>query len=156
MVNVVQKLTILTPTFNRSKLLVNLFKSLQKQTCKDFVWVVVDDTETVVRNLGGQSLFKIQFLKKKNGGKHTAINYSITKIDTELVMIVDSDDMLTADAVETILNIHEKYGDNKRVGSYSFLRCDKNGMSIVPIERNEFIDNYQYKNSVKINDFILY
>lgn len=72
MVNVVQKLTILTPTFNRSKLLVNLFKSLQKQTCKDFVWVVVDDgseddTETVVRNLGGQSLFKIQFLKKKNG-----------------------------------------------------------------------------------------
>lgn len=151
MVNVVQKLTILTPTFNRSKLLVNLFKSLQKQTCKDFVWVVVDDgseddTETVVRNLGGQSLFKIQFLKKKNGGKHTAINYSITKIDTELVMIVDSDDMLTADAVETILNIHEKYGDNKRVGSYSFLRCDKNGMSIVPIERNEFIDNYiQYR-----------
>ena len=150
--NAVQKLTILTPTFNLSKLLVNLFKSLQEQTCKDFVWVVVDDgseddTETVVRDLAcGELLFKIQFFKKKNGGKHTAINYGIAKIDTELTMIVDSDDMLAADAVETILNVHRKYGDNKKIGSYSFLRCYKNGMPVVPIEGNEFIDNYiQYR-----------
>ena len=37
------KFTIFTPTFNRKELLEKLYKSLQKQTYKDFEWLIVDD-----------------------------------------------------------------------------------------------------------------
>ena len=37
------KFTIFTPTFNRKELLEKLYKSLQKQTFKDFEWLIVDD-----------------------------------------------------------------------------------------------------------------
>ena len=36
-------LSIVTPTFNRAKLLKNCFLSLQRQTNQDFEWIVVDD-----------------------------------------------------------------------------------------------------------------
>lgn len=51
-----------------------------------------------------ENLMNIRYDKKENGGKHTALNYGIRNIDTELTMIVDSDDLLTPDATETIFN----------------------------------------------------
>lgn len=38
-------ITVLTPTFNRGGLQ-SLWDSLQKQTVKDFEWLVVDDGST--------------------------------------------------------------------------------------------------------------
>ena len=37
------QITILTATYNRAHLLPDLYQSLCRQTCKDFIWVVVDD-----------------------------------------------------------------------------------------------------------------
>jgi len=39
-------ITVFTPTYNRKYLIKNLFKSLLKQTNKNFEWVVVDDGST--------------------------------------------------------------------------------------------------------------
>ena len=39
-------LTIITPTYNRAKLLPNLYESLQKQEDHNFVWLIVDDGST--------------------------------------------------------------------------------------------------------------
>ena len=36
------KFTIFTPTYNRENLLKKLYKSLKRQTFKDFEWVIVD------------------------------------------------------------------------------------------------------------------
>lgn len=43
--------------------------------------------------------FSIQYFFKENGGKHTALNYAVKKIESELTFIVDSDDTLTTDTV---------------------------------------------------------
>lgn len=40
------RLTILTPTYNRAHLLPQVFNRLQKQTVKDFEWLVIDDGST--------------------------------------------------------------------------------------------------------------
>lgn len=40
------KFTVFTPTFDRKELLEKLYKSLQKQTFKDFEWLIVDDGST--------------------------------------------------------------------------------------------------------------
>lgn len=140
-------LTIITPTFNRANLIKELFYSLEKQSNKDFKWLVVDDgstdnTEELFRSLIKSASFEIEYLKKPNGGKHTALNYGIREIESELILIVDSDDFLTEDAVDSILNIHAKYKNDNNIGSYTFLKGTDLYSPVVSIERDEFVDNY--------------
>lgn len=124
--------TILTPTYNRAKELVKLYNSLTKQTNMHFKWLVIDDgssdnTEIIINEWLKESKIKIQYIKKENSGKHKAINYAINYIDTELVFIVDSDDYLTEDAIDTIYKYYKKYKDDTRLCGYSFLRMYPDG-----------------------------
>ena len=48
-----KELTVLTPTYNRAKLLNKCYETLCKQTNKEFIWLIIDDgsiddTEKVV------------------------------------------------------------------------------------------------------------
>ncbi|MEG0952141.1 MAG: glycosyltransferase, partial [Niameybacter sp.] len=36
-------LTVFTPTYNRAHLLGQSYESLKRQTCKDFIWLIIDD-----------------------------------------------------------------------------------------------------------------
>lgn len=72
-------ITVLTPTFNRGGGLQSLWDSLQKQTVKDFEWLVVDDgssdgTKNLITQLQEKSDFPVRYIYKNNGGKHTALN----------------------------------------------------------------------------------
>ena len=105
--NVEAMITILTPTYNRGEELHKLYDSLKRQINKSFVWYIVDDgstdgTNKIVKAFQKENCVPIIYQKKDNGGKHTALNAAIPKIQTELTMIVDSDDCLTADATQTI------------------------------------------------------
>ena len=53
--------------------------------------------------------FMIEYHYKENGGKHTALNYSHPYIKSDWVVILDSDDILTNDAVEAAVSYIEKY-----------------------------------------------
>ena len=125
-------ITVLTPTFNRGGTLNNLYGSLQKQTVKDFEWLVVDDgstdgTKDLITQLQEKSDFPIRYIYKSNGGKHTALNVGIQTICSELTFIVDSDDCVTNDAVESILKIHKKYRSQNNICGYAFLRAFPDG-----------------------------
>ena len=125
-------ITVLTPTFNREGVLRSLWDSLQKQTVKDFEWLVVDDgstdgTKNLITQLQEKSDFPIRYIYKSNGGKHTALNVGIQTICSELTFIVDSDDCVTDDAVESILKIHKKYRSQNNIGGYAFLRAFPDG-----------------------------
>lgn len=124
--------TVLTPTFNRERVLRSLWDSLQKQTVKDFEWLVVDDgstdgTKNLITQLQEKSDFPIRYIYKSNGGKHTALNVGIQTICSELTFIVDSDDCVTDDAVESILKIHKKYRSQNNICGYAFLRAFPDG-----------------------------
>ena len=125
-------ITVLTPTFNRGGRLQSLWDSLQKQTVKDFEWLVVDDgstdgTKDLITQLQEKSDFPIRYIYKSNGGKHTALNVGIQTICSELIFIVDSDDCVTDDAVESILKIHKKYRSQNNICGYAFLRAFPDG-----------------------------
>lgn len=97
--------TILTPTYNRAYALPKLYDSLCKQTDKRFIWIIVDDgssdnTKEVV--LSFKCDFEIEYIYKQNGGKHTAVNVGVQRIQTEYTFIVDSDDYLKNNAIEYI------------------------------------------------------
>lgn len=141
-------ITVLTPTFNRAKKIVELYESLKRQTIKDFIWMVVDDgstdgTKSIIESFIQQSDFPIHYLSKSNGGKHTALNLGVGQIKTDLTFIVDSDDRLTPNAIETILQYHEKYKMNDGISGYVFLRQYPNGqVNGKRFEPDEIIASY--------------
>lgn len=81
-----------------------------------------DNTQEVVKAWLSDSDFPIQYFFKANGGKHTALNYAVKKIELELTFIVDSDDTLKTYAIETVLRYHRRYEDEKNICGYAFLR----------------------------------
>lgn len=142
-------ITVLTPTFNRGGGgLQSLWDSLQKQTVKEFEWLVVDDgstdgTKNLITQLQEKSDFPIRYIYKSNGGKHTALNVGIQTICSELTFIVDSDDCVTDDAVESILKIHKKYRSQNNICGYAFLRAFPDGkVNGKKFDVNEKIGSY--------------
>lgn len=117
-----KQLTIFTPTFNREKLLKRTYDSLKAQSNPNFVWLIVDDgstddTEKTVSSWIRKNSIEIRYVKKENGGKHTAYNLACQTADTELLMVsLDSDDILTRDAVEIVLNAWNANRDKEIVG----------------------------------------
>lgn len=122
------ELTILTPVYNRAKLLKNCYASLLAQTCFDFEWVVVNDGSTdgtgaLMRELiAAEQPFPIQYIEKENGGKHTALNAAHPYIHGKYVLILDSDDTLTEDAVEQALQAWSAWEKSPEIGLVILLR----------------------------------
>ncbi len=103
------EITIFTPTYNRAYIIKNLYESLKKQTFKDFEWIVIDDgstdnTEELFSEImNEENSFPIIYKKVENGGKHRAINKGVLLATGRMFFIVDSDDNLPEDSLETIL-----------------------------------------------------
>lgn len=142
------KIAILTPTYNRAKCLDSLYNSLLKQTNYNFVWYIVDDgstdeTKQKVEFFKDNEKFEVEYIYKQNGGKHTALNVGVNQIKEPLTFIVDSDDYLTVDAVETILQDYSFIKDKKNVAGLSYLRMDTNGKCLgKQYSKDHFEDTY--------------
>ena len=115
-------LTVFTPAYNRADLLVRCYDSMKRQTCKDFIWMIIDDgstdgTQDIVKQwIRTESDFSIEYYYKENGGLHTAYNEAIAHISTELCVCIDSDDFMPDDAVEKILLFWKENGSNSVAG----------------------------------------
>ena len=103
-----KEITVFTPAYNRGYIIGNVYKSLLCQTYKNFEWLVIDDgssdnTEDIVNTFILENKIDITYIKKENGGKHTAWNMTIEKAKGRIMMSVDSDDYLTDQALERIM-----------------------------------------------------
>lgn len=104
-------ITVFTPTYNRAKTITRLYNSLVAQTFKDFEWLIVDDgssddTESIVENFIHENRIPIRYIRKENGGKHTAYNIGLEEARGDMFIDVDSDDWLE---IESLSKISEKY-----------------------------------------------
>lgn len=102
-------ITVFTPSYNRAYILPKLYVSLCNQTCKDFEWVVVNDgssdnTEDLLKHWDSEKRIPMKWITQKNQGKHIAINTGVSIASGELFFIVDSDDTLDQNAIETLIN----------------------------------------------------
>lgn len=102
-------LTVFTPTYNRANYLGKAYESLKKQTCHQFKWLIIDDgstddTEAVVQEFFRDRCIDLEYIYQSNGGKHAAINHLLDIVESELVLILDSDDYLSETAVETVID----------------------------------------------------
>lgn len=143
-------ITVITPTYNRANKLKKAYKSLEKQTVQDFEWLIIDDgssdnTKEIVKEFSKQAKFKINYESQENQGKHIALNRAFNEVETELLMILDSDDCLTENAIEEILTVHKQYKDNEKIAAYVYQRGKLNNSKekiTQEFKEEEFIDNY--------------
>jgi glycosyltransferase involved in cell wall biosynthesis len=113
--------TVLTPTYNRAYTLANVFDCLVKQTLQEFEWLIVDDgssdqTEALVQQWLGKAPFPIRYLKKANGGKHTALNLGFQEAKGYFTVILDSDDVITPNCLEKFLYHWQAIPESEREG----------------------------------------
>jgi glycosyltransferase involved in cell wall biosynthesis len=106
-------ITIFTPAYNRENTLERLYKSLLSQSCKNFEWLIVDDgsndnTKSLIKGFIDEKKIDIKYYKQQNGGKHRAINKGLEYAKGEFFFIVDSDDFLPNNSIETISNYISK------------------------------------------------
>lgn len=119
-------ISVVTPTYNRADLLRRCYDSLCNQTDFDFEWIIVDDgstdnTKSVTEEFC-DAHFPITYVKKENGGKHTALNASHPHITGQYVLILDSDDYLVPEAIRKVKEGWTKFKDDNRIGVVVFLK----------------------------------
>ena len=99
------KFSVFTPVFNRGGLLSRVYDSLQKQTFKEFEWIIVndgstDDSDTVIKKIIENAVFPSTYIYlEHNSGKHIAQNRAVDVAKGEMFVPLDSDDYIIAEAL---------------------------------------------------------
>lgn len=105
------KVSIIVPVYNTKKeYLEECFKSINRQKYKNIEVVIVDDgsEEEIALFLDTYNKFEnYKVFHKKNEGVSTARNFGIENATGEWLMFMDSDDLLSDNAVEPLINNSE-------------------------------------------------
>lgn len=157
-------LTIFTPAYNRGYIINKCYESLCRQTCKDFIWLVIDDgstdntAELINEWQKKDNGFEIKYVYKENGGMHTAHNTAYDNINTELNVCIDSDDFMPDDAVEKIINFWV-LNKSDNYGGIIALDIDKKTHKVIgsmlPEKKSTTLGDY-YRNGGKGDKKLIY
>lgn len=105
------KISILTPTYNRGKLLGRLYASLQKNKTVgiEIQWLIMDDgstdeTRQIIQAYQEENTIEINYYYQENQGKMQALNQLIPNATGELIIECDSDDYFKENAFQIIQN----------------------------------------------------
>lgn len=132
------KFTIFTPTYNRKETITDTFRSLCRQSEKDFEWIVIDDgssdgTEEFFCSEEVRSAeFSIIYKYVDNSGKHVAQNKALDMAQGELFLPLDSDDTIVDDALDIMWKAWVSIPNNERE-KYSGIGvhcCDSQGVRV--------------------------
>lgn len=146
-------ISIITATYNRVNLLERVYASLLRQTNQFFEWIIVDDgsvdkTSELVASWLVNKAIDIKYIYKENGGKHTALNVGIAEASGELVLILDSDDYLSDNAVHVILQEWRVVKHNSEIGGLHFLKAYQATGNCIG---RRFLKNREVASSIKVH-----
>jgi glycosyltransferase involved in cell wall biosynthesis len=104
MTSLPQTASVVIPCFNYARFVGNAIDSALGQTRPPLEVIVVDDgsrdgSRDVIRNYGQ----KVRPVFKENGGMASAINAGCRLASGDVIFLLDADDLLCPDAVETVL-----------------------------------------------------
>ena len=106
-------ISIIVPMFNTRKYVETCIESILQQTFTDFELIIIDDCSTdgslefVLENFSDPRIRV--FHLDKNSGAGAAMNHGIDLSRGEYIYIVDSDDAIMPEALQTLLNAAQKF-----------------------------------------------
>lgn len=130
------KLTVFTATYNREHLIERLYRSLQRQTCFDFEWLVIDDgSEDNTRALFDawskeDNPFRIRYYHQENQGLIRVLNRGIQLAQGEYLAKIDSDDFVVDDFAANIMNWIREIQGVENVYAVAGLRVSPEGIPL--------------------------
>ena len=138
------KISVLTPAYNREKLLGNLYKSLIENLKYniDIEWIIMDDgstdnTKLLIERYIKENKIDIKYFYQENQGKMVAINNLVDKAQGDLIIECDSDDYFTDDAFKIIKDEYNKYENDEKAYALCFLKYDENGNNMGNMLKNK-------------------
>ncbi|NRO65234.1 Abequosyltransferase RfbV [Lactobacillus helveticus] len=145
------KIAIITPVYNRKKDLERLFQSLNCQTNKHFVWLIIDDgsfptLKSIVSKWRKTATFIIFYHYQNNMGKMHAYKNAVNLINTDWSIVVDSDDWVDKNTISILDNVVSELS-NKNIGIVFPKRMrndDSKKWKNVPSQINLIALRYQY------------
>jgi glycosyltransferase involved in cell wall biosynthesis len=131
------KVTVFTPTYNRGNLILNVYKSLLSQSCKDFEWIIMDDgednTDEIIESIKTSADFQIIYQRNANSterGIGRAFNRMLNEAHGLMVLKLDDDDTLSDDAIETIIRYEKTINNRSEYAGVAGLRHYPDGKVI--------------------------
>lgn len=156
-----KRVSIMTPVFNRREELPRALNSVKNQIYNDFEYIIVNDGSTididdVVFDFMNSVSFPALYLKKQNGGVHTARNLAVSYARGEMICCCDSDDELVPNAIEKLIKAWDSIGEKeKSLYREVCARCtDEKGIEdgpMFPSDINSLPWKKAYKASNKIS-----
>ncbi|WP_145278234.1 glycosyltransferase family 2 protein, partial [Planctomycetes bacterium SV_7m_r] len=100
--------TAVVPAYNEEKGILRTIESLAGQDYQNLEIIVVDDGSTdntlkIAREYAKESNVKLSVFTQENGGKSSALNHGFEQATGSLLLTVDADSELAADAVTTLV-----------------------------------------------------
>ncbi len=149
-------ISIIIPTYNREKEIIETLKSIQKQSYKKFECIIVDDgsldnTENVISNLievDSRFVFFKRPSEYKRGG-NGARNYGIDLSKGDYIQFFDSDDLMLKDNLKLKLEAILKYDLDLSWGWYKNIAEIKQTevtYNNIVVSQDEFIYHFFVRN----------
>ncbi len=141
--------SVIIPTYNRVKTLLQTLRALEKQslTTEKFEVIVVDDGSTdstgpEVKSLMGQTPLSIRYLKQANKKQGAARNLGIKHAKMPLIVFIGDDIIPSSDFLEEHLNYHKQKNKSGNVVVIGHTQWPKD-IRVTPFMR--FIGEYGYQ-----------
>jgi len=161
------KLSILTATYNREKILTKLYKSIESNLYDklDIEWLIMDDgstdsTKGLVQSFMNNSKFPIKYYYQENKGKMSAINSLVEYAQGELLIECDSDDYFMENAFEKIYSKIEHLLKDDELYALIFLRdmsnIDVSGKKFKVEDKKTSMFDMYFKENMDGEKIILY
>ena len=113
-----EKVAIIIPVYNSSKFLRECIESVIAQTYENIEIILVNDGSTddslEIIELYSEKDERIRYCSTKNRGVSSARNIGLKMSESDKVVFVDSDDIITPNLVEILINEGEN-ADRKSV-----------------------------------------
>lgn len=131
------KISVITPVYNREDTVIRAMQSIANQTFRDFEYIVVDDGSTdksseIIKEYLKSNIIPMMYIKKPNGGVHTARNLGIRYARGEMYLCNDSDDETLPDGLEKFITAWLSIPNDMRKEYFEIKgRCiDQNGKEV--------------------------
>ena len=103
------RVSVITPTYNRPRWLLETIKSVLAQTYSDIEIIIVNDGSTDnTEQILEPYMDKIVYIYKENGGQGSAVNAGIAAATGEYIARVDDDDLFMPEKVELQVEMFRK------------------------------------------------
>ena len=111
----------MTPVYNRRGTIQRTINSVQAQTFRDIEYIIVDDgsdesqrIDDIVDEFMNNTDIPVMFIRKPNGGVHTARNRAVKEARGKFLLGIDSDDELVPKTCETFIKAWESIPEGER------------------------------------------